>query len=1157
MGQRRYAPCGLWIALIATVSIGCVEPGLVPCGDRLCPSNTTCVAGELCASDDQLAACAGLGEGASCTASGRVGRCDRGVCVASGCGNGVIDPGELCDDGNATGGDGCPADCSKLEQCGDAVLDVGEGCDDGNANPADGCDACAATAWTASTLIGGGTSATAMSLAYPSGIAIDRRDNIYVVDGWNWRILRIDVTGVVTTIAGSGQIGYSGDGGPAIIARLNSPRGVAEDGLGTVYIADTNNHRVRRVDAAGIITTVAGTGTGAFSGDDGPATSAELLFPRSIVVDGLGNLFIADAGNNRIRRVDGTTGIITTIAGTGAAAFGGDNGPAINASLRSPRGIAMDRAGNIYIADSTNSRIRRIDTVGVITTVAGGGLATSDGSPATSARLFAPEGVTVDGDGNLYIAETYAFKTRLVAANTGLITTLAGTGTFGYGGDNGPGASAALSYLEGVAVDSIGRVYITDTTNHRMRRVDSTGVIRTVAGTGAVGNNDSVPATAVTLNFPHGAAVSPAGRLFVADTQNHRVLRLEATGMITTIAGNGTFGSTGDGGAATSAQLSDVYGVAFDATGNLYISESMARIRRVDALTGVISTIAGDGTSGFGGDNGPATSAQLSNPNGVAVDALGAVYVADAGNHRIRRIDPGGTITTVAGTGTPGDSGDNGLAIVAELRSPYGVAIDQAGVIYIADTGNHRIRKIDGAGVITTVAGTGLAGYGGDGGAATSAQLDLPRGVAVDGTGTLYIADMTNDRIRKVSAAGVITTIAGSSTSGTSGDAALATAARLTDPRGVTVDQLGNVYITDSGNERIRRIDPAGIILTVVGRMDPEGVGTLATGRLADPRGLVVTPTFTLFAGGTSGTVEIANGSMLEVAAGRYPHAVATGNLARFRSATFGTVRGVAHDAMTNMIYLTEATSNRLHAISMIGANRNAWTIQSLANSAGTANFADGAAQTARFRGATGLYFDASARQLYVADTGNHVIRAIDLSIDIASATVRTIAGTPATLGFSGDGGAATTALLFEPQAITRCPNGDLFIADTGNHRVRRVAAATGTISTVVGAGVATSSGEGAPAFTLPVNAPLGLACDALGNLFVTSTTAVRLLPSDGDGVVDGTGPVQTIYGAAPRDAFPENVTRCLTGIAVVDASTVHVTDSCTGILLELRRASL
>jgi DNA-binding beta-propeller fold protein YncE len=261
-------------------------------------------------------------------------------------------------------------------------------------------------------------------------------------------------------------------------------------------------------------------------------------------------------------------------------------------------------------------------------------------------------------------------------------------------------------------------------------------------------------------------------------------------------------------------------------------------------------------------------------------------------------------------------------------------------------------------------------------------------------------------------------------------------------------------------------------------------------------------------------------------------------------------VTGVAFDATANLIYLTESSTNRVDVVSVVDpADAKTWTIATLAGSlTGTAGFANGAAAAALFTNPTGLYLDASARVLYVADTGNHVIRTIELSTNMVS----TIAGTPDQLGFFGDGGSATAAGLYRPQAITKC-NGDLFIADTANHRVRRVDA-SGTITTVLGVGVAASSGEGRPARDLPVDSPLGLSCDDFGNVYVTSTTVVRQLAASDAHVVDGSGLVHTIYGAAPRDQFPASVTGCLTGVQAVGPTTVEVVDSCTGLLVQLDR---
>ena len=344
-------------------------------------------------------------------------------------------------------------------------------------------------------------------------------------------------------------------------------------------------------------------------------------------------------------------------------------------------------------------------------------------------------------------------------------------------------------------------------------------LIETVAGAGSpYYGGDGGPATAAYLFYPAGVALDGAGNLYIADLENSRIRKVDAAGVITTVAGDGRCCYSGDGGAAVAARLSSPRGVAVDGAGNLYIADTRNnRIRKVDAA-GVITTVAGTGTEGFGGDGGPAVAAQLNRPTGVASDGLGNLYIADWGNHRIRKVDAAGVITTVAGTGPTGEGeggfgGDGGAATAAQLNRPFGVAVDGAGNLYIADNRNHRIRKVDAAGVITTVAGTGNTwGFGGDGGAATAAQLAWPRGVAVDGAGNLYIAD-GNHRIRKVDAGDVITTVAGTGTfsytgagRGFGGDGGAATAARLSSPSGVAPDGAGNLYIADTENQRIRRV---------------------------------------------------------------------------------------------------------------------------------------------------------------------------------------------------------------------------------------------------------------------------------------------------------------------------------------------------------------
>ena len=339
--------------------------------------------------------------------------------------------------------------------------------------------------------------------------------------------------------------------------------------------------------------------------------------------------------------------------------------------------------------------------------------------------------------------------------------------------------------------------------------------IHTIAGRSD--NGDNGPASESVLGNPQGVAVDSSGNLYIADSQNHRIRKVDSSGIITTVAGTGDGGYGGDGGLATSAMLNNPSEVAVDGSGNLYISDTRnLRIRKVDSM-GTITTIAGTGTSGYSGDGGLATSAMLNNPSGVAVDSSGNLYIADFQNLRIRKVNTSGTITTVAGIGRSGYSGDGGLATSAMLNNPSGVAVDGSGNLYIADSGNLRIRKVDTMGTITTVAGTGVRGYSGDGGLGTSAMLNDPSVVAVDGSGDLYIADRLNHRIRKVDNSGNIATVAGIGRSGHSGDGGPATAARLDYPSGVAVDGSGDLYIADRFNHRIRKVDNSGNIATVAG----------------------------------------------------------------------------------------------------------------------------------------------------------------------------------------------------------------------------------------------------------------------------------------------------------------------------------------------------
>jgi len=587
---------------------------------------------------------------------------------------------------------------------------------------------------------GDGGPATNASFSIPQGVALDSAGNVYIVDQWNNRVRKVDTSGTISTVAGNGIQGFGGDGGPAVDAQLNRPTGVAVDSAGNLYIADSDNDRVRKVDTSGTISTAAGNGIFGFSGDGGPAVSAELNFPTSLAASGR-NLYIADVANDRIRKVD-SSGKISTVAGNGIQGFGGDGGLATSAELAQPWGVAV-HGGNIYIADTLNQRVRKVNSSGKISTVAGDGIAGfgGDGGPAINAMLNWPYSVGVDGSGNLYIADSAEQRVRKVDTS-GIITTFAGNGTAGFSGDGGPATNTQLGPAD-VASDGNGNFYIADTFNERIRKVDASGIVSTVAGKGTYGfSGDGGPATNAEFKLPYAVAADSHGNLYIADTFNERIRKVDTSGIISTVAGRGGAGYSGDGGPATQAKLRNPIGVAVDGSGNLYIADqNNNRIRKVDT-SGIISTFA-----------------RTKGVSCVAVDGAGNVYFCDPSHHRLLKQDTSGTLSTVAGNGTRGFSGDGGPATKAELSSLAGVAVDNAGNVYISDStpiylglqpANDRVRRVDPSGIISTVAGTGTVGFTGDGGPAPDAELAFPNGLTVDGAGNLYITEI--GRIRKVTA---------------------------------------------------------------------------------------------------------------------------------------------------------------------------------------------------------------------------------------------------------------------------------------------------------------------------------------------------------------------------------------------------------------------
>lgn len=725
---------------------------------------------------------------------------------------------------------------------------------------------------------GDGGQATYARINSADGVAVDGVGNLYIADTGNSRVRKVDTNGIITTVAGKGAFGGSlGDGGAATNAWLAGPNGVAVDAAGNLFIADTLHERIRKVDTNGVITTVAGNSGAGFSGDGGAATNASFMQPWAVAVDAAGNLFVADPANARIRRVD-TNGLITTVAGNGSSFFSGDGGMATNAGLYEPYGIALDNYGDLFIADAGHFRIRRVDTYGIITTVAGTNAVlpgsaygyNGDGMDPTNATLFNPCGVVVDAYGRPVIADTSNYRIRRFGQGPVLVLdklapTSAGNYTLIISSKFGSVTSsvAALTVLFPPAIvsqptnQSVGlgsnvtfTVSMTGTaplacqwrlngtnlpgeTSQSLNLVNAQWTDAGAYGVVITNNYGSVTSSVAVLTvvWPPVITHQPASLMVLAgETVTLSVgvtgagpfsyrWQLNATnlsdGIISTLAGNGAAGYAGDGGVATNASLKP-NGVALDAAGNLYVAEAGNQlIRRVDT-NGWITTVAGTGTPGFSGDGGPATNATFKNPFAVATDPVGDLLVADGYNNRLRKIDPSGQISTLAGDSAYGYAGDGKAATNTSLYNPWGLTVDGVGNVFFSDEYNYRLRKVNTNGLVSTVAGGG-ANDPGKGGAATSAKLYDPLGVAVDAAGNVYFADDTYRRIYRVSTNGTIQPFAGSGTNGFSGDGGPATNANLSRPTGVALDSGGNVFFADTSNYRIRKVDVNGIITTVVG----------------------------------------------------------------------------------------------------------------------------------------------------------------------------------------------------------------------------------------------------------------------------------------------------------------------------------------------------
>lgn len=628
---------------------------------------------------------------------------------------------------------------------------------------------------------------------------------------------------VLSTVAGSGSPGLVGDGGPGEQAMLNFPYGLATAPDGTVYIAELYGHKIRRISSSGIVSTLAGTGTAGFSGDGGAAASATLRMPHAVALNTAATeLTIADTGNLRVRRVNLATGIITTVAGNGAWGTSKTTGKAVDSPFKWPVGVMINpKDGKLFVSDTSDHVVRKIENNNDIKAFAGTGKAgfSGDGAAAGAAALNGPTGLVGNSAGDVFIVDQYNHRVRRVQGSE--INTVAGNGSASYCGDGGAATSACLSYPSFALIDPVGQLVIADAGNMRVRRVGLDGKISTLAGNGtAYFSGDGGSATTASFYYPEGLGLDSTGNLFVADNVNCRVRKITPAGAISSVLGSGSPGYNPKDTNATTALLFLPSSMTQAPDGSLYVSDHYNHVVRKISPSGSLSTVAGMGVAGFSGDNGPATAARLSYPFDLELDSNNNLYVSDLYNCRIRKVSTAGIISTVAGSTSCGSGGDGGPATSAYLNYPYGIAVDSStGILYIADTWNHKLRKVVGS-TIYTVAGTGTQGFSGDGGQALSATLDRPFDVEVSSTGTLYLTAPYQNRVRKVDTSGMITTIAGTGTAGFAGDGTAATSAQLNNPSSLALDPYGNLYISDTSNQRIRLVTLDGAIRTVAGSGD-------------------------------------------------------------------------------------------------------------------------------------------------------------------------------------------------------------------------------------------------------------------------------------------------------------------------------------------------
>ena len=1078
---------------------------------------------------------------------------------------------------------------------------------------------------------------------YPNSVAVDSGGTVYVADSVNNTIRKMVFSGTtctVSTLAGTPGVSGTSDG-TGSNAQFNCPSGIAVDSNGKVYVADSGNNTIRVIAVGGGVTTLAGN-PGQFGNSDGTGAGALFGYPMGVAVDGGGNVYVADTYNNTIRKVT-SGGVVTTLAGT-ANTMGSSDGPGSVALFNTPNGLAVDASGNVFVADTLNHTIRKITSLGVVTTLAGTALQYSYQDGTGSGAMFdSPGSVAVDGGGNVYVADTYNHTIRLVT-QSGVVTTLSGSaGAIGY--SDGTAGAARFNFPGGIAVDGNGNVYVADTCNHSIRK-ESWTVVSTVAGSASKPAIDPVNCGSYNypyLVYPTGIAMDAGGNLYIASTWNHLILQCTPQGATSAIAGATLNPGTQDG-SSYNARFNLPGGIAVDSGTNVYVADTHnSTIRKVSlAVSGTwaTTTICGLGAS-QGSVDGSGTSAMFNNPIGIAVDSGTNLYVADTYNSTIRKVTCSGTIwtaTTIAGSaGVTGPSDGTGSG--ALFAYPYGIAVDSGTNLYVADSGNYTIRMLTLSGSTwssQTIAGSpGVSGtLDGTGG---GAQFGYPTMLTLDSSGNLFVTDKGNSTVRMLTHSGsnwVVTTVAGTLgvSGGVTGLGGIGMQAQFSGPMGIVVKSGSTagsdiLYVMDTGNNRISMGAPVGTgtgssitknSATLTGVVDPNGLATtyyfqyggINTGTMASTSG-----TFSAGSGTNFGTVSVNltglatncgyNYRLVEVnASGTFygvtqtlttlPSVVPT-----ISSAT--TITGTTSCPLTYTIVANNATTSFgtsplpaglglnpltgvISGIPTVAAATN--VILSATNAMGTGtsslNFnivnlplpvftspvsTSGIAGTAFSYtiGATNFTTSYSASGLPAGVTLNAftgVISGVPTSVGTYAVTLGAInytgtATQPLTFivtppyiwsnfvgnpGISGTvDGIGTNAQFYYPQGIAMDSGSNVYVVDTDNFTIRKITP-SGSVSTLAGSpgtsGTADGTGTNAQFYY-----PQGVAVDSGSNVYVGDgyNCTIRMITPSGAvstlagspgsiGSANGTGTNAQFY-------FPK-------GVAVDSGSNVYVADS-------------